>query len=235
MIDTKLILIEGSIGSGKTSTAKNLADKINTKSLKAIWYHENAPDNPLNTYLSRSLQENYGKQFDIRSTIEKFRRNDPEVDSIRLWKSFTEACLHREEITILEGRFWQHEAMNLFLMGCDLAQIQNHQQEIVDILSLNRPILVYLASDQIEAVIKNTFLARPLEWQHWVLWLFGEFPYFQSRNLMGIDGFIEFFKAWNLAAEKLFNLYPYMKVELRNPHLDWEVSLENMYNALGLV
>lgn len=53
MIDTKLILIEGSIGSGKTSTAKNLADKINTKSLKAIWYHENAPDNPLNAYLKQ--------------------------------------------------------------------------------------------------------------------------------------------------------------------------------------
>ena len=180
MIETKLILVEGSIGSGKTTTAENLAKKIKASGDKAVWYHENAPDNPLNTYLSQLLQDNYGRHFDLQSVIMKLLHNDPSVDTIPLWRALSERCKHRDEITILESRFWQHETMIWFLAEFDLARIIKRQQKIAEILSECKPFLVFLSHDNISSVIENTFRTRPLEWQEWVLWLFGEFPYFQS-------------------------------------------------------
>ena len=235
MIDTKLILVEGSIGSGKTTTAENLTRKINESGAKAIWYHENAPDNPLNTYMSRLLQENYGRQFDLASAIKKFHSHDSGVDTIPLWSRLAEQCRIRDEITVIESRFWQHETMYWFLLEFDPTSIVKRQQEIAEIISATKPFLVYLGNDDVATVIKNAFLTRPVEWQQWDLWLFGEFPYFKTHNLTGIDGFIEFYKAWNLVADDLFKLYPYSKVELRNPHDDWSAATEKLNLALELV
>jgi hypothetical protein len=92
-----------------------------------------------------------------------------------------------------------------------------------------------LGSDDIASIIENAFLTRPLEWQEWVLWLLEAYPYFQSRNLKGVEGIIKFYTAWNLAADELFRRYPYSKVELRNPHDDWHAAIEKLNKVLDIV
>ena len=232
VIDTKLILIEGIIGSGKTTTAENLADIIYQNGREAVWYHENAPQHPLNNYFSRILQDNYGKIFNIDLLFSKIRQNDPEVDTLSLWRLLENSCLTDTKIKIIESRFWQHESMYWLLMNFDLKKVMRRQQEITKILSTSKPFLIYLANDEVSSVIKNIFETRPDEWKQWVLWLFGEHPYFTDHNLSGINGLIKFFEVWNEIAEKLFDLYPYSKLLLRNSHNDWSTANRTLYKIL---
>ena len=83
MIDTKLIMVEGIVGSGKSTTADHIAKLISDAGKKVNLYHEYAREYPLEMYISNLLQNNYGKQFDVQSVIRKILANDPEPDGRR--------------------------------------------------------------------------------------------------------------------------------------------------------
>ncbi|MFN2216391.1 MAG: hypothetical protein ACK2TS_05550 [Anaerolineales bacterium] len=234
MIDTKLIMVEGIVGSGKSTTADHIAKLISDAGKKVNLYHEYAREYPLEMYISNLLQNNYGKQFDVQSVVRKILANDTEVDSLPHWKDISEFCLSRDEVTIIESRFWQHETMIMYLCGIDSDRILKRQQEIFEVLADNNPFLVCLANDNVVPIIEKAFAERREIWRDWITWMFAEFPYFTSRNLSGKDGMIEFYKDWNQLAEALFNQYPGAKVAMRNPHNDWQTAYKTLEGALAL-
>jgi len=234
MINTRLIMVEGIVGSGKSTTAEYLAEKIEETGVKVVLYREYAQDHPLDFYISRLLQDNYGRHFDISSVVRMIQSKDPAVETLTQWEEFSKICDQGEEVIISESRFWQHETMTWFLCGIDPVEIIERQQEVIALLSVNRPCLVYLANDDVVPVIEKAFTERPMDWQQWVTWMFAEFPYLKTRNLTGKDGIIEFYKAWNLVAEELFERFPFSKVALRNPHDNWQLAYEKLNKALDL-
>lgn len=233
-MDTKLIMIEGIIGSGKSTTAEYLARTIRRHDKNTVWYHENTPEHPLNTAFSRLLQENYGKTFDITQSIMKMRTYNDEVNTLPLWKTFSNRVAKESTITVIESRFWQHEATYWFLSGYEPEAVLAHQAEIQASLSIIQPVLVYLANDDVKSVIEKAFATRPEKWRRWAIWLFGELPYLKMRKLEGIQGIIEFYEAWNILARELYDCYPYPKIEIRNPQQNWKSAYEKLLYGLGL-
>ena len=91
-MQTKLILIEGIPGSGKTSTGQSIRDWVAGKGLKASLYLEDAPNHPVDldslAYLDEKQYKDFVGQFDrYRPVIEKIteKSDDGYFVFYRLW------------------------------------------------------------------------------------------------------------------------------------------------------
>jgi len=91
-MQTKLIIIEGIPGSGKTSTAQNIRDRVTSQGLKASLYLEDAPNHPVDldnlSYLNEKQYKDFVAQFDrYRPVIEKIteKSDDGYLVFYRLW------------------------------------------------------------------------------------------------------------------------------------------------------
>ena len=234
MLDTNLILVEGLIGAGKTWTTEYLGEEINKTGIKTAWYLELDTDSPIDTLPTKLLNANYEKKFDLEQALAGDGPDNPTVYTLPQWKKLAESLNGSNEIIILDSRFWQHSAMYLFLRGISEEEVTVLHLEIVEALAKVRPFLVYLTQEDIEGALARIFQERTPEWTKWMIWLFEEQRYLKTRNLKGAAGVVKFYQAWSTIADKLYELHPYPKVKLLNPHDDWPAAYRKLHAALGL-
>ena len=99
MIDTKLILIEGIPGSGKSTIALNLANAISTRRIKCQCYLEWAEDNPIFI----------GNMEDLSEIISSSKLREQNV--LQQWQNFTQKARQQVTVNIIESRFWQSQVI----------------------------------------------------------------------------------------------------------------------------
>ena len=87
---TRLVFVEGLPGSGKTSTAKNLARSLRRKGLEATWFHELHPEHPVIP----------------RSVMKQATQGDYAQRCLDRWEAFA-ASASPDRATILEGCAFQ--------------------------------------------------------------------------------------------------------------------------------
>jgi len=98
----RLILIEGMIGSGKTTTAGHLADWLARRGEDVRAFGEGAADHPIRT---RRVDELLAAPVP----------GDPEAYSAGQWRRLAERCLRDERTIILESIFLQNSVMPAFI------------------------------------------------------------------------------------------------------------------------
>lgn len=86
MIESKLILIDGITGSGKSTTAQFLFDQIQRNGIEVSWYHEDETDHPIK--FDEELEV-----FESQAQLERFLDTMP-----RLWRDFTQQTIESESV-----------------------------------------------------------------------------------------------------------------------------------------
>ena len=104
MAASRLILIEGMIGSGKTTTAERLADWLSGRGEDVRAFDEGAADHPIRT---RRVDELLGAPAP----------GDPDAYSAGQWRRLAERCLRDGQTVILESIFLQNSVMPAFIDG----------------------------------------------------------------------------------------------------------------------
>ena len=113
----RLILIEGMIGSGKTTTAGHLADWLARRGEDARAFDEGAADHPIRT---RRVDE----------LLAAPAPGDPEAYSAGQWRRLAEQCLRDEQTIICESIFLQNSVMPAFIDGAPAAAVNQICAEI---------------------------------------------------------------------------------------------------------
>ena len=127
-----------------------------------------------------------------------------------------------------------HEGHVYVRLEYPLAEIVELQQLVTAELTILSPVLVYLHQADVEKAIGRlpTFrderlLAKDLETT-------SRYPWFQSRGLSNLHGWVEFFKEWVEIAEVLFREWPYRKLRVENAYLDWKRAYQQIYRFLQI-
>jgi hypothetical protein len=108
MLNTKLILIEGLPGAGKTTATAHLGTLLQQCGLTCRWFLEGDEPHPI-TCLDLKLR-------DLPQKLPP------------LWKTFTEQVQQDPTVTIIESRLWQNTALFMFMSEYPVAEIiQLHQ------------------------------------------------------------------------------------------------------------
>ncbi len=212
MIDTKLILVEGIPGAGKTTTTEHLGTYLQQRGIGCRWYLEEDDPHPIACY-----------EMNLKDLVEKL---PPQ------WAAFVEQASQEKIVTIIESRLWQNTALFMFMDEYPIDAIVECHQLVWKELESLAPALIYLYQDDIEKAMNRLYTLRSKSIIEKDLETTSHYKWFQTRGFQGIDGWMQFFREWQEVAERLYCDWPYRKTKINNPHDDWEQAHQKMYRFL---
>lgn len=212
MLDTRLILIEGFPGAGKSTTTRYLGERLRQRGAACRWYLEEDTPHPIDC-----------NGFAIKGLTEKM---------IPLWTSFARQALQEPTVTLIESRLWQNTALFMYMSNCTVDEIAELNRQQAQALAPLSPALIYLDQPDTEAAMRRMAATRGEEWIQWALDKTTPYAWFQTRRLTDFVSWIQFFREWQAVAEGLFDDWPHRKLNIQNAHQDWAQAYRQMEEFL---
>ncbi len=212
MPDTKLILIEGLPGAGKSSTTRFLQDELRQRGFACRGYLEEDKPHPIDCL-----------DFEIMGLPEKV---------IPLWEKFAQEAQSEATITILESRLWQSTCLYMYMSNVDEEGITHFSHRVYELLRPLAPVLIHLDHQDTEAALRRLYTLRGKGWVDATLEETLPYAWFQSRGYNDFAGWVRFFEAWGRVAERLYNDWQYRKINVMNPHDDWAQAYRRINSFL---
>lgn len=138
-MNTRLILIDGMPGSGKSTTGKWISEILNASSIPNRFYHELDDNHPLRIYERR---------FSSFTVIEEAEWFTAKVK--QLFTDFVEAIKQNDEIIIMESYMFQNTIGFAYNMQMNPQEILKLTESLQSILSDLNPILIYYYQVNVE-------------------------------------------------------------------------------------
>src|SRR5262245_15008074 len=113
----RLILIEGMIGVGKSTTASKLAHWLAGQGEEVKAYLEFAEDHPIRTRAVDLLKAAYGEPPAPLDVGEDGLAKDPAAYALDQWARLASRCHRDQQTVILESAFLQNSVMPGFIDG----------------------------------------------------------------------------------------------------------------------
>ena len=219
MAASRLILVEGMIGSGKTTTAGHLGDWLSGRGEDVRAFDEGAADHPIRT---RRVDE----------LLAAPAPGDSGAYSAGQWRRLAERCLRDGQTVILESIFLQNSVMPAFIDGAPAATVDQICAGIQRQAAAAEPFLVYLRPTDIAAAIARVHQARGEPWSSRNLEFVENSPWARRRNLRGRDAVVRLYQAWEPVAARLYDRYPFGKLMVPDPQHDWPAALRRICAAV---
>lgn len=226
---TRLILVEGMIGAGKSTIAGRIARWLTGRGEDARAYPEFAADHPIRTKAVDLLRAAYPQPVWSPEDIgDDGLARDARVYAVAQWRRLAERCALGRQTVILEATFLQNSVLPAFVNGAPAAKCEELFARIERQLAPARPLLVYLRPTDIRAAIERAHRDRGDPWASWNAESVTGYPWARSRNLRGRDAVVELYGAWEDVVRTLYDRYSYDKVMLDDPQEDWDAALRHI-------
>ncbi len=211
-MDTKLILIEGFPGAGKTTSTTHLGKYLQQQRIACRWYLEEDDPHPIDCL--------------------KLKLADLSEKLPPLWRAFVEQALRDNIVTIIESRLWQNTALFMFMSEFPVDEIIEVHQFVWKELAPLSPTLVFLYQDDIAMALNRLYTLRDKDLIAKDIQATSQYPWFQVRGLNNFEGWVQFFKEWQTVADQLYSDWPYRKMKIKNPHDNWDMAYQQIFRLL---
>jgi thymidylate kinase len=231
MIETKLVLIEGPPGSGKSTSAQRLAAEISKSGRACQCFLEWSLNHPIaigdDSHLGQAAASAIAREADV----------------LQQWRQFARTRQSADLVTIMESRFWQTSVMLMYIAGHPVDGVLVSNQRVIEAIQGLNPVLIYFAIDDLRALTARTIQARDEEWRlaglegSWSQHIYEEFDsqkWATDHGLTGGTGMLALLEEWAQITEELYDRVPFPKIKIRNPHQDWTSAMQQMRGFLGL-
>jgi hypothetical protein len=231
---TRLILIEGMIGSGKTTTAMRVGDWLARQGENARVFCEGAADHPIRTRAEDRLRAAAGPQSPgpPGSAADSGADGSPHAYADDQWRRLAEHCLRDRQAIILEGSFLQNSVMPAFIDGASARTVTETFARIQRQAAPVEPLLAYLRPADIGAAIARVHRIRGEPWSSRNVAFVENSPWARRHGLRGQDAVVRLYQAWEPIVTQLYRRYPFPKIMVTDPQLDWQVTLARVCAAV---
>jgi hypothetical protein len=222
----RLVIVEGTMGSGKSTTARNLAARLNDSGRPARPLTEKKFPHPLRA--TDELAHWFQPWLDV-SVEELASRN------LAKWQAFVSASIESGTVmTTLDGQLFHGDVTHLFLMEAGDAFIASQLAAVATAIRPVSPLVIYLYQADVERAIRTVCAQRGEEWlQSQLDWKLA-FPYAQRRNLSGIEGLVALYQDYRRLTDQLFAALDADKLAIDTSAGHWPAYEDAMQRVLGV-
>lgn len=229
----KLILIEGMIGSGKSTTASNMAQYIKDLGANVKQYHEYALDHPIRTKAMDTLRASSPEGVQTHTDLgDDGLAKNSRVYDIEQWRILAEQCENSDSSTVIESTYLQSSVLPCFMNNAPRSKVLEVFQRIESRVATGSSQFFYLRPNDIEQSLRRIHELRGEPWSSWNISTMAGCAWARQRKLAGLGAVIGFYQAWEEVVDELFTLHSGPKLMLEAPELNWDAALKQMQSSL---
>ena len=140
-IERRLLIVEGIVGSGKSTTTRFIAASLEKANRRARPIPEATMPHP--TRVFGELPHPYQPWLDVTPA-------ELAEQSLSKWRSFVDAARAFDTVSVLDGQLFHGDLTNLFFMEAGRASIAEYSRAVEEIIRPLNPLLIYLYQEDIE-------------------------------------------------------------------------------------
>jgi predicted kinase len=227
---SRLIFVEGLPGSGKSTTARVLVDRLREAGLAAELIAEVQAGHPLNVGGElHPAGRTTGEELFQRYTVEAYI-----AESLQRWRAFVEASETRPVVHVVDSYPYQNAARVLLQLDSPTPTILAYASEVEAIVRPLAPRLIYLRGSPGAQAMAALSAARGAEWSAYVVAVATNGPYAVHHQLVGLEGALAVLDAYDALLHDLLGASSLPRLELEHCGQDWPGCHERMAAFLGI-
>jgi len=222
MLNTKLILVDGMTGSGKSTTAHFIARQLEKNGIKVKCYFEQAPDHPM--YYKWDMRECTSQEF-IDELIEEYPKQ---------WASFAEKVKNDDCVYIVEGIFFQFALLRPIKRDKPYEVIKNYSLKMGAALKPLNPTLIHFYQNDVNRTLDDIWEQRGAFWTKHFLADYESYDYAENRNLKGKYASYAVWRFFNDLTLDIFKELDCHKIQFENSERQWDLYKKQIIDFLGI-
>ncbi|WP_244099529.1 hypothetical protein [Burkholderia pyrrocinia] len=221
----RLVIVEGIMGSGKSSTMRFIASHLQAAGHDAAAIHERTEPHPVRA--TDELEHWFEPWRD--TTAAKLAER-----ALARWAAFVDKARLGTTVSVLDGQLFHGDLTNLLLMEGEPALIEAYVQELARTIAPLSPLVIYFWQRDIDAAVRTVCAERGDDWVTYQTdWKLAA-PYCMRRGLTGLDGLIALYRDYRRTTDALFAQLPLDKLSIENGDRDWATVERRILDALKL-
>ena len=222
------MIVEGIMGSGKSTTVLRVADRLTTSGIPALGITEGTNPHPI--------------RFDWDVPWADMPAMQLANSAAARWRAYAHSASMSESITVVDGQLFHGNLTSLFLLDADLALIRGYLHEVAAAIKPLRPLLIYFHQDDVDQAIRTIATERGDAWvTYQVDWKLTS-PYAVRHGLAGIEGLIALYRDYRRLTDQLYTELDIPKISIENSGREWakyhqiiNSVLTNQHETVGVM
>jgi hypothetical protein len=203
----RVVIVEGIMGSGKSTTVLRIADRLKTSGVSVLGITEGVCPHPI--------------RFDWDVPWADMPASQLAKSAAARWRAYANSASMSESITVVDGQLFHGNLTSLFLLDADIALIRSYVHDVVAAIKPLRPLLIYFHQDDVDRAIRAIATERGDAWvTYQVDWKLAS-PYAVRHGLAGLEGLIELYRDYRQLTDQLYTDLDIPKISIENSEKEW--------------
>ena len=222
MINTKLILVDGITGSGKSTTAHYIARQLKRNGIKVKWYYEEEKGHPFHLPKVKKKKK--------ESDIEFCRREMTEF--VKAWKILVKKIKNDDTVYIIESFFFQDNLLEPLMNDFDKQEIKTYSYDISNTMKTLNPTLIHFYQKDVGKSMRRNWNRRGEQWKNWLIGREANTPFCKNRKIKGNKAPIALWNELTNISKELYDELDFKKIQIENSKQDWKKYRKDILDFL---
>lgn len=212
---SKLIVVEGLTGSGKSITAHFIARQLQYNGIPASWVHEGDEPHPI--------------LIDVKSGIDAYM-----AEAQARWAAYVDRVGSSDEVKVVEGCYFNNGIESLLAHNVDRPRTLEYADELQALIEPLNPTLVYLVQGDVASALERSFKDRGTGFRGYVIQFATGLPLAKRRGWQGYEGMVMYWREFVTLTDELFDRHRIRKIKVDNSAGNWDDCNQQVLDCLAI-
>ncbi|XMB86359.1 hypothetical protein RJG79_00750 [Mycoplasmatota bacterium WC44] len=223
MKNSKLIIVAGMSGAGKSTKSQNLANQYQQNGIKNLWLHEEIDAHPIRD-----------GEFSIGDLTSQEGMEKNISDMYQRWNNLVNKIANDDTVYIMEGCLYQSIIRYFFPYNYPVEKITEFYDSIMEIIAKLNPTIVFLYKSRLKESFEKAFEVRGKRWKSIILNPENSGEYFTRHKYSGDESIYEMEESYQNLANDIFERYNGNKIKIDTSNELWEEHMKEITKYIGL-